>query len=52
MTENRRRIVGELKGKYTQVSAHWVWCQFRAVNGRPDQEGVWRVCRYSGADEC
>ncbi len=25
---------------------------FRVVNGRPDKEGVWRVCRYSGADEC
>ncbi len=26
--------------------------RFRVVNGRPDEKGVWRVCRYSGADEC
>ncbi len=29
---------GELKGKYTPVNAHWVWCQFGVVNGRPDRE--------------
>ncbi len=25
-----------LKGKYAQVSAHWVWEQLGVVNGGPD----------------
>ncbi len=36
--------VGKHTGKY-QRGLSW----FRYVNGRPDEEGVWRVCRYSGA---
>ncbi len=38
------RIVGVLKGKHTQVSAHWVWCQFGVVSGRLDSEWLEGAC--------
>ncbi len=44
LKEYLKRIVGDLKGKYTQVSAHWVWCRFRVMSGRPDDECLSEAC--------
>ncbi len=41
---------GNWKVRINRLVAQWRLVQF--VNGRPDEEGVWRVCRYSEADEC
>ncbi len=39
-----RRIIEVLEGKYTLVSAHWVWCQFGEVNSWPDSEWLEVAC--------
>ncbi len=39
-----RRIIEVLEGKYTLVSAHWVWCQFGEVNSWPDSEWLEGPC--------
>ncbi len=42
--EHHWKIVGILKGKYTQVSAHWVGELFGVVNSRPDNECLSEAC--------
>ncbi len=44
LKEYLRRIVGDFKGKYTQVSAQWVWFWFGVMSGRLDDECLSEAC--------